>query len=276
MEHVILCTGKYAEKPYYFEKLCTRVYCVEELCYLLAANPFLIDASIMDKELAQWLYEECDCKDLAGELLRLLQRGCQASIFVDAIMDATGYCSKEEREKIAEVLKGNAGLDRYERRVKQGDYLLNNGKYQLACKEYERLLAELPKSEQALLPMVYHNLGVSFCRMFQFENGAACLKRAYELSGSEDSGVQYLEALREQMPENDYIAFIADHREYYALSLKVEKYYEMARSQFEATRENRMLSALKIYKEEGNTASYYEEIDKIIDGLKESYRESVS
>ena len=50
----------------------------------------------------------------------------------------------------------------------------------------------------------------------------------------------------------------------------------MARGQFEATRENRMLSALKIYRDEGNTGSYYEEIDKIIARLKDDYRASVA
>lgn len=60
------------------------------------------------------------------------------------------------------------------------------------------------------------------------------------------------------------------------MSMKVEKLYEMARGQFEATRENRMLSALKIYRDEGNTGSYYEEIDKIIARLKDDYRASVA
>ena len=33
-----------------------------------------------------------------------------------------------------------------------------------------------------------------------------------------------------------------------------------------------MLTALKIYKDEGNVASYYEDIDKIIYTKKEEYR----
>ena len=36
-----------------------------------------------------------------------------------------------------------------------------------------------------------------------------------------------------------------------------------------------MLTALKIYKEEGNVASYYDEIDKIISRKKDEYRELV-
>ena len=50
---------------------------------------------------------------------------------------------------------------------------------------------------------------------------------------------------------------------------------EKAKGEFEASQDNRMLSALKIYKDEGNVASYYEEIDKIISGKKDAYRELV-
>ena len=153
---------------------------------------------------------------------------------------------------------------------------MKNGRYQLAVHEYEKLLSILPEAEKELIPSVYHNLGVACCRLFRFESGASYLKKAYELSLREESGIQYLEALREQLTEADYVSFIADHREYYELSMKVEKLYEMARGQFEATRENRMLSALKIYRDEGNTGSYYEEIDKIIARLKDDYRASVA
>ena len=215
-------------------------------------------------------------KELSHQLLQLFQRGCQPGVFVDTILDYTGYCSREDKERIDEVLKGSAGLDQYEKQKRQGDYLMKNGRYQLAVHEYEKLLSILPEAEKELIPSVYHNLGVACCRLFRFESGASYLKKAYELSLREESGIQYLEALREQLTEADYVSFIADHREYYELSMKVEKLYEMARGQFEATRENRMLSALKIYRDEGNTGSYYEEIDKIIARLKDDYRASVA
>ena len=68
---------------------------------------------------------------------------------------------------------------------------------------------------------------------------------------------------------------MAEHGEYLELSLLVEKRFEAAKGGFEAGQDNRMLTALKIYKEEGNVASYYEDIDKIISRKKEEYREMV-
>lgn len=273
MGKVMLCTGRYAEKPYHFNSICVNVYCVEELCYLLSANPFMIDAGIMDKELAWWLDRECGLTELSHQLLTLFQRGCQPGIFVDTILDYVNYCCKEDRQKIDQVLKSNAGLSQYERQKKQGDFLLKNGRYRMAVQEYDRLLMKLPETESGLRPQICHNLGVAYSRLFQFENAAACLKRAYELSGKEESGIQYLLAVRHRLGEGAYVSFIAEHSQYYELSLKAEKLLKAARGQFEATRENRMLSALQIYKEEGNGASYYEEIDKIISSLKSEYRE---
>lgn len=276
MGKVLLCTGRYAENPYHISSICVNVYCVEELCYLLAGNPFMIDGGIMDKELAYWLDRECGLTELSHRLLTLFQRGSQPGIFVDMILDYVNYCSDEDRRKIDEVLKDNAGLSQYEKKKKQGDFLSQNGRYQLAVQEYDKLLSRLPETESELRPSVYHNMGVAYSNLFQFENAARYFKKAYELSGREESGIQYLAAVRQQLSAGEYISFIADNGQYYELSLKVEKLYEAARGQFEATRENRMISALKIYKEEGNTASYYREIDRLISDLKDEYRENVA
>ena len=276
MGNVMLCTGRYAGKPYFFESICVNVYCVEELCYLLAGNPFMINTDIMDKKLAEWLDKECGLIDLSHQLLTLFRRGSQPGIFANTILDYVNYCSREDKEKIEEVLQNNVGLSQVERQKKQGDFLGKNGKYQLALMEYDKLLLQLPKTELQLRPSIYHNMGTACCRLFQFENGARYFRKAYELSGNRQTGVCFLMAVRQQLSEGEYVSFIAENGQYYELSLEAEKLMEKARGEFEASQEKRMLSALRIYKEEGNAASYYEEIDKIISGLKNKYRESVA
>ncbi len=276
MGRILLCTGKYAENPYYIESLCANVYCVEELCYLLASNPFMINRSIMDKRLALWLDEECALADLSHQLLKLFHRGSQPGVFVSLILDYVNYATPEEKKKIEDVIQNNVGLNEYERRKKQADFLLTNRRFGPALLEYDNLARELPEVESALKPAVYHNMGVAYANLFHFELAAKYFKRAYTMSGLEESGIQYLMAKRLQLHETAYISFLAQHGEYYELSLKVEKLTQAARGEFEATQENRMLTALKIYKEEGNVASYYEEIDKIIAKKKDEYRELVA
>lgn len=276
MGKILLCTGKYANKPYYFENICANVYCVEELCYLLSTNPFLIDTEIMNPLLAQWIDEECGLKDLSHQLLNLLNRATQPGIFVDTILDYVNYNTEADRKRIEEVLRGSIGLSEYEKRKKQGDYLLENGRFRLAIIEYDKMLMEIPEAETEMRAGLYHNMAVAYSRLFQYESGARFFKKAYELSGNEESGLQYLAAVRSRLREGEYISFIAQNGQYYELSLKLEKRFEEARGQFEATEQNRKLSALEIYRDEGNTASYYEEIDKMIMQLKDDYRQSVA
>lgn len=275
MSKILLCVGKYARQPYYVKSACMKVYCVEELCYLFVSNPFVIDSEIMDRELAEWLDRECGLTQLSHQLLTLFHRGSQASIFVNTVLDYVNYCTPRERKKIEEVLQSNAGLSDYERRKKQGDYLLNYKKYRLALAEYDSLCRELPETESALKPSLYHNMAVCYTGFFMFESAAKYFKRAYDMSRREESGIQYLLARRLSMREDAYVAFIAEHGEYHELSLKVEKLLTAAGGEFEASEENRMLSALKIYKDEGNVASYYDEIDRVIGRLKDEYRELV-
>lgn len=276
MGRVLLCTGKYAENPYCFENICVNIYSVEELCYLLSTNPFMINADIMDRALAEWLDTECGLPELSHELLTLLNRASQPGIFVDTILDFVNYSTEKDRKRIEEVLRDNIGLSEFERQKKQGDYLVKNGRYRLALTEYDKILLELPEAEAEIRAGIYHNMGVAHGRLFEYESAARSFKKAYELSGNEESGIQYLVAVRSQLSDGKYISFIAENGQYYELSLKVEKLLEAARGQFEASEVSRMLSALQFYREEGNTASYYEDIDKMIAKLKEDYRSSVT
>ncbi len=272
MSRLILCTGKYAKTPYFFSSLCVNVYCVEELCYLFTSNPFMIHTDIMSKELAEWLDQECELKELSHQLLQLFRKGSQASTFVLTILDYVNYCTDIEKKKIEAVLSGNAGLSEYARRKNQGDFLLKNRRYRMALTIYEDLSHELPDTESALKPLLYHNMGVTYAHFFLFELAAKFFKRAYDMAGKEESGMQYLLAMRLHLREEAYIAFIAEHAEYHELSLKVERQLKLTEGLQEESEQSRMLSALKIYKDEGNVVSYYEEIDKVISDLKDDYR----
>ena len=276
MGRVLLCTGKYAKKQYCFENVCVNVYCVEEVCFLFASNPFMIDQSVMREELAQWLDNECGLTDLSHQLLNILGKGSQPGIFVNTIMSYVNYCSDVEVKKIDQVLQGNVGLNDFERQKKQADFLLKNRRYMLAIEEYDALCRRLPDTESSLKPVIYHNMGTAYAGIFMFGMAARYFKKAYDMMKNEESGIEFLTAQRLYLSEDAYIAFIGEHGEYYNLSMQVEKRLTAAREEFEASQENRMLTALKIYKDEGNAASYYEEIDKIIAKKKDEYREFVS
>ena len=48
MSTVILCNGNYAETPYFIAQEELRLYSVEELCYYLYKNAFLLQDDFFD------------------------------------------------------------------------------------------------------------------------------------------------------------------------------------------------------------------------------------
>lgn len=275
MGRVLLCIGNYTKTPYFIERAYTNVYCVEELCYCLIRDSYLLDREIMDEKLVDWLERECELAELANQLYGVLKKDCTVSEFVGTILEYTGYGEPEERERIRENLEKGCGLNAFEKRKVRADYLADNKKYVPALKDYDKLLEELPEAEMQLRAKVYHNRGVIYTRLFRFQAAAESFKRALEC-GEEASRTAYLIASRMYMEETEYVNFIADGAGHYETSLKVEQLMEDAVKEFEGTEKSRMLFTLKVCKEEEPTVSYYEEIERITSELKEQYRENVA
>ena len=55
MSGYILCQVKKAEKPFYIENISTNIYSIEELCYYLYNNLYLVDSSLISSKLCTWL-----------------------------------------------------------------------------------------------------------------------------------------------------------------------------------------------------------------------------
>ena len=68
MSGYILCQTKKAEKPYFVENISTNIYSLEELCYYLYHNLYLVDSSVMNEGLCIWISEELDLPRLAAKL----------------------------------------------------------------------------------------------------------------------------------------------------------------------------------------------------------------
>lgn len=275
MSKLRLCTGDYATTPYYLNNACMNIYSIEEFCYLIALNPFLITGDLMCEELVSFIETECHLVELAENLRKLFRKGSQIGEFIDMILDYVNFCDAEERSVIRATLKSNTGLNDLERKKHQADYLLKNEKYEAAIEEYETLLNRLPEVESSLKPLIYQNMGYAYAKLFMFDIAAKYLKRAYDMTRDIEIGTMYLSAVRLFLSDEKYLNLISEHTELHEASLKVEKKIKNVLGDFEGSRESIMLNALSIYKNEGNVASYYDEIDNVISGMKEDYLKQV-
>ena len=68
MSGYILCQTKTADSPYFIENISTNIYTLEELCYYLFHNLYLIDDTVMNERLCLWLQDELNLPGLAARL----------------------------------------------------------------------------------------------------------------------------------------------------------------------------------------------------------------
>lgn len=281
---VSVCVGNYAKTPYSIAGLGVAVYSIEELCYCLRENAFLLDLSLLDEKLVDWIGRECGIKELATELYPLVRKQGSLSAFVVLILECVGLYSQNIIQDLEKVLKEGAGLSGIEKRKNQIDYLVRKKKYVTARNQYNELLAAWQEdaSQDTKLPGnrvkagILHNKGVALVGMMEYEAAAKCFLEAYETDANEESYLAYFAAMRADLSENEYLSFLTEHPDSYELSLKLEREIERAEKGFQEQTACKELEDLKEWRFNSNKQRYYDEVDKIARALKENYRSSVS
>ena len=74
MGNLILCHDRHAAHPYEITRIHCRIFTIEELCYYLCNNLYLIDYTIMNGQLCDWLDEELE----EGACIRVKRRSSSA------------------------------------------------------------------------------------------------------------------------------------------------------------------------------------------------------
>ncbi len=279
-----LCVGNYAVRPYYFEGLDLRVYCVEELCYALKENAFLLDMDIMADRLVDWLGQECGLTDLAEDLHDMVHRKGSFSAFVSCILEYTGFYDSATVQKAVQTLKQGAGLNVLEKRKLRIDSLVEQRKFAAAVREYEVLLTgwdeaagKADSSETGILPgarlyaAMFHNKGTALTGLMRYEEAAESFLAAYEADGDRESLKCFLAARRMALKDHDYIAFVASVPEYSETALALEKEVEQMNEQWEQETDYlRLLERKQLRKEDER--SYLDDNRRVMQALKEDYR----
>lgn len=276
MGRVLLCTGNYAKRPYYFDKAMVNLYSIEELCYCLLTYACLLDQDLIETRLVDWIETECGLMELAESLRGYSRKNTTVAAFAKIILEDVVYGSREEIQRAIEEMEAGEHQSAYEKKKLRGDCLIEARRYAAAILVYEALLMELPEREKELAARVCHNKGVAYAQLFLFEKAAESFQKAYEYDGAEESYLQYLAASRFAMGETEYVDFAARNVDSYETTLQVEKLLEAVKEQFEGSEQSRMLFTLKVCKEEKNTVFYEKEMESIIVKLKEEYRQIVS
>jgi tetratricopeptide (TPR) repeat protein len=259
-----------------------RAFCMEELCFILKEHAYLLDSSLMNDELLEWIDEECGRKELARSLYPLVHRQGSLSAFVGAILDSVGFYDRKIIAATEQIVKQNAGLSIIEKRKSQVDRLVEKKKYRAACREYDRLLGLWREDERSggalpavsCLGAILHNKGVALTGLMLYGEAAECFKEAWERTGDEEEARAYLAAKRMELPDRDYVAFAAENGKLFRKTMELEKEIEALYHAFEEQPEYLQLNGRRELKEEGDLQKYDEESDRVIQTMKDSYRDS--
>ena len=146
MAELTLCSGSLATTPYYITGLGVNVYSIEELCYCLTKNAYILDQDLLDDELCIFLDKQLKMKDLAAKLQEMIDADKSIGEFVTTILTETGYLGEEEIREVKQVLLDNAMLGFAQKRKARGDNLLRSRKYMLAIEEYQFILQNVDKA----------------------------------------------------------------------------------------------------------------------------------
>lgn len=272
MGRVILCTGQTSRVPYHLKEPDINLYSIEELCYVLTQNAFLLERELLCKELVEWIEKECELPQLGRMLYPFLNRKSDMEPFVMTILQYVGLYDEEVLLQTAEAMKLGENLSVYEKRKKKIDYLAEQEKYETALAEYDRLLQDLPEGEKKMHADIWHNRGVVLAGLFAFSQAADSFRRAYELEPDEETWLQFLSAKRLELSEEDYISFVAGQEEKYRLSLELEKRVEDALQEYETDEKKQFVEQLKEWRGGEDANRYYAYTESISQQLKEIYR----
>ncbi|MBR6477544.1 MAG: hypothetical protein IKS85_03760 [Lachnospiraceae bacterium] len=279
-----LCVGEYSSVPYLIQGLEIRVYCMEELCYALKENAFLLDSSIMSDTLLRWIRESCGLDELADFLHPMVHRQGSMSTFVSAILQYVGLYDADEIRQVEQILKRGAGLSGIEKRKEQVDYLVKKKKYLAAVRGYDGLLLKWDEIGQSGLAMpgdelkarIFHNKGVAYARLMLWPQAGDSFLSAYRILGEPEEYLCFLATKRLDLSEGQYVSFASGEMEHYDLTLELEKKMEELRREFLLQPEELMLRKRRETRENGDECAYEQQGEELCEVLKNQYRFSVS
>lgn len=184
MSTTILCQVARAENPYYLEDVDMRVGSIEELCYFLQNHLPLIDLSFFSMHLLDWIGGDLGAVRLSQNLHRVMTEVPDPKLMdlIMPVMQEAGWLNAEEEKAMREELYAIDAQPVAVRMKQKADMLVTYRKYAQAVKNYETILnlKQTEKLGSAFAGSVWHNRGVVYAKLFQMEEAAACMKKAFE------------------------------------------------------------------------------------------------
>lgn len=274
---LLVCEENKAKLPYRFLVTGTGIFTAEELFYYIYHNFFLLTDELYDENFLIWLEQELQLREKAAGIREMKKdfAGYDALIeAADVLLSGGSFYTQDEVREFLTRQRERKNVSPSELAMKRAESFLSYGRYYEAGMIYETLLAgdvmkAVVKEE---VGRMWHNLGI--CRLYTegFKEAAKHFKRAYDMTGEEESKRQYFlcrilseEAYTLQSEEGIEEAYIED----------IKKEIQNSMMQYNSSIEYQKLEALKELKSNGKLVEFMQEVNELIESYKREYRSEI-
>ena len=274
MGEILFCNQPIAAMPYYIEGISWNVYSLEELCYYIENNTYLLEKDFMTEELCTWVGKEIKNEKLAERLRDILRMDGRLSEYVLAILVECGYTPKDTIREVVRLIREMEEKSDFECNKVRADRLMEKEKYLSSIYEYKNLLESDDAGGQPpqLIGNIWHNLGTAYARLFLFQEAIHCYERAYYLNNQEESLKASLMAYRCLKDEDGFMHTAKANGLSEEEITRLKNELSIA-SRSEATKKfEEKLEAIAMMNENGQKSEYQKAISNIIFNWKEEYR----
>ncbi len=278
MGKLIQCSSRLAKNPYYFRVTDTNVYSIEEVCYYIRNNIYIMQKELFNHDFAIWLREELNMEDVAYKMEKLINGHNSLKDIVVTLCCSCDYYEEREIHELIKIMDETQNLPIRKRQKIKADNYLRCNLYEKAIEEYNNIL----KSDNMLAAdifeygTIYHNIGVAYAGLGIFNKAADYFSQAYEKGKNKESLREYI-----------YSLLLGGDNDRYELVCKqfdiTEKEKEIIKRDFDETdkldassKEVGRISRLRDTLKAGYIEEYYDKIESYIKRWKDEYREQIS
>ncbi len=274
MGEILICNEPIAALPYYIEGISWNVYSLEELCYYIENNTYLLEKDFMNEELCNWIGKEVKNLKLAERLRDIMRMDGRLSEFVLTILVECGYSSKDAIKEIMHIIREMEEKSDFECSKVRADRLMEKEKYLSSIYEYKTLLDSNEAGEQSkeLLGSIWHNLGTAYARLFLFKEAIHCYEKAFCMNNNVESLKECLMAYKCHQDEVGFLNAVEQYRPTEALIHEIYNELRQAKDSEELELFDRKLESLSIMIGNGQKSEHHKSLSRILFQWKEEYR----
>lgn len=277
MGKLILCSGNRTDRPYVITATGTRIYSIEELCYYIGENIYLLDKEMFSDSLIDWIDMELGLGDTAEKLRRVYRGKSDLKTMVTIVLCSADYFTEKEIKDILYNIDKMDMMKPIKRKCLKAMYFLKKNQYTEAMAEYERVLSS--KDAVSITPEDYgdilHNMAVASAFTSGLKETIELFRQSYERNQREETLRQYLLAI---LISGNMELYEEKVREYQVnTNLYQELIDQLDRLRIDAndSAQMKVIQQLKLYKMQGRQTEYIQQSEALLNRWISQYRRGI-